>query len=253
MAANDLDKIYYALITEDADGSCNTPIWLAKAIASGSSVKSAETNLYANDAASGVPRANVGDTVFFGAYEQDADASEGKKAIEWLVLAKEGNRALVISKYALDVQPYNTKKADVTWETCTLRKWLNGEFLNSAFTAEEQAKILDTNVPADKNPIYDTNSGNATTDKVFLLSINEVKKYFSSDSARQCKATDYAVANCAYVYSDSDNCFWWLRSPGDIQFSAADVLIAGSVNYRGDSVRSGGDCVRPTLWINLGS
>jgi len=197
--------------------------------------------------------AAVGDTVLFGAYEQDNNTSNGKEGIEWRVLAKEGGKLLIISEYALDCQQYNTSSTNVTWETCSLRKWMNGTFLNAAFSTEEQAQIQSTNVSADKNPEYRANPGNATTDKVFLLSITEVEKYFTSDSARQCKPTKYAVANGAYVNSDNGNCWWWLRSPGCDQKCAAYVHGFGSVRYSGNTVSSGNDCVRPALWIILDS
>lgn len=197
-------------------------------------------------------KASVGDNIFFGSYEQDGDTSNGKEDIEWLVLAKENGKLLVISKYALDCQPYNSSDTDTTWEECSLRAWMNDDFLNNAFSADEQSKIVATNVSADKNPEYITDPGNATTDKVFLLSITEAEKYFSSVSARQCKPTKYAIANGASVYND-DNCWWWLRSPGNTQHNAAGVKHGGSVHYYGNSVDRGDDCVRPALWIDLES
>ena len=158
--------------------------------------------------------AAVDDIVYFGAYEQDNDESNGAEAIEWLVLDKEGDKLLVISKYALDCQPYNTDYTDVTWESCTLRTWLNDDFLNEAFSADEQSYIVQTTVTADENPKYDTDPGNDTKDRIFLLSIDEAEKYFSWGSRRRCEPTDYAVSNGAYE-SDSGNCWWWLRSPGN--------------------------------------
>ena len=76
-------------------------------------------------------RAKIGSHVVFGKYEQDDDASNGKEPIEWIVLAKEKDRALLISKYGLAAQQYNTEWTDETWETCSLRKWLNETFLNA--------------------------------------------------------------------------------------------------------------------------
>lgn len=190
----------------------------------------------------------VGNYIKFGEYEQDNNTANGKEDIEWLVLEVKDGKALVISKYALDCKPYNTISTDVTWETCTLRKWLSNDFLGSAFSAKEKAMIPTVTISADKNPDYSTNPGNATQDQVFLLSITEVNKYFSSDSARQCKPTKYAVANGAYVNS---NCWWWLRSPGDTQNYAAHVSSGGSVLCAGDYVNTGNDAVRPALWIDL--
>ncbi len=197
--------------------------------------------------------AEVGDYVFFGAYEQDNNTTNGKEDIEWLVLDKKDGKALVISKYALDCQQYNTSYTDVTWETCSLRKWLNGTFINAAFTDAEKSLIPTVTVSADKNPEYSTNLGNATQDKVFLLSITEVNKYFSSDIARQCKATAYAEAQGALVSDSNGNCWWWLRSPGNGQDDAASVNYGGGVYEFGDRVLSSDSAVRPALWIDLNS
>ena len=202
-------------------------------------------------------KADVGDTVFFGAYEQDNNISNGKEDIEWLVLAKEDNRLLVISQYTLDCQRYNTEYANVTWENCTLRKWLNEDFLNSTFSDGEKAMIPTLTVSADKNPDYSTEPGNATQDKVFLLSITEANRYFKTDEERMCVPTAYAKANGAYMSSSYTKggiatCWWWLRSPGLLQHLAADVYRDGGVISRGYSINNGHGGVRPAMWIELG-
>ena len=202
----------------------------------------------------------IGDIYIFGTYEQDNDVSNGKEEIEWQVLAKEDYRVLLISKYALDCVQYNSEREYVTWETCSLRKWLNETFINSAFNSDEQALIPETNVSADKNPEYSTNPGNATKDKIFLLSISEVNKYFSSDDERMCAATDYAKAQGAYIADDytvggKEACRWWLRSPGDSWSDAARVRCGGSVACTGlvYGVDDDDVSVRPALWITLES
>ena len=106
-------------------------------------------------------------------------------------------------------------------------------------------------VSADKNPDYNTNPGNATQDQVFLLSTMEANKYFSSNSARKCRPTDYAVANGAYVNSSNGNCWWWLRSPGIDQIYAARVVDDGDIREDGDYVHGANYAVRPALWIDL--
>lgn len=196
-------------------------------------------------------KAKPGDTVLFGEYEQDNNTSNGKEDIAWLVLEVKDGKALVVSKYALDCKQYNTSNTDVTWETCTLRKWLNNDFINAAFSSYEKAMIPTVTVSADKNS---TNPGNATQDQVFLLSITEANKYFGSDSARQCKPTDYAFANGAYVNSVNGNCWWWLRSPGVTQYSAhsaAYVHNSGGVYESGSDVDIGTSAVRPAMWISI--
>ena len=198
----------------------------------------------------------IGDKFTFGTYEQDNDTSNGAEDIEWLVLAKENNKILVISDKALDCQRYNKIHKEITWEQCSLRKWLNDSFLNAAFSEEERALIQSSTVSADKNPQYQyRNPGNATTDKVFLLSINEVYKYFSDINALECSPTAYAKAQGAKTstYNGVDTCAWWLRSPGSNQSFATSVDYSGSVESRGYSVSSFVFSVRPALWIDLDS
>lgn len=198
----------------------------------------------------------VGKTITFGAYEQDNNKSNGKEPIEWQVLANDGRKALLISKYALDAKEYEWE--NFTWEKRTLRTWLNDDFYKAAFSTDEQKQIITSNVSADKNPKYSTDPGKATQDKVFLLSITEAEKYFSTDEARKCAPTAYAEANGAWTSSSNKTadgaascCWWWLRSPGYNQITAALVYDDGSVDYFGVSVLNGPRCVRPALWINL--
>ena len=198
----------------------------------------------------GLTNVKVGSTIKFGSYEQDNKTSNGKEEIEWKVLAIEGNKALVVSQYALDCQPYNNTRTDTTWETCTLRTWLNETFYNEAFGTDHQKMIVRSTVSADTNPQYSTNPGNATNDKVFLLSIKEAEKYFSTDSARRCQGTAYCYAQGAYKVNNG-NCLWWLRSPGCSQDYAAYVLYDGDVYVFGYYVDIDGSAVRPALWIDL--
>lgn len=214
---------------------------------------------YGEETYNRIQNIKVGDTYTFGAYEQDNITSNGKEAIEWTVLDKDGMSLLLVSKQALDCQQYNTSYTDVTWENCSLRKWLNDSFFNAAFSEEERALIQSTTLSADKEPISytNTNPGNDTTDKVFLLSIYEAKKYFNSDEARKCAPTAYAKARGALTSDDyktpsgAATCWWWLRSPGSSQKHAATVYTSGSIDYYGDNVGYDFYCVRPALWISF--
>lgn len=188
----------------------------------------------------------------FGSYEQDGDTSNGKESIEWQILDVKDGKALIISKDALDAKSYNSRYEDTTWEQCSLRAWLNNEFLNSAFTAEEQERIVTSTVTADKNLEYNTNPGNDTSDKIFLLSIDEANKYFASNTDRQCKSTAYAVKQGAFTNGDG-LCWWRLRSPGRKQDRAARVDTDGDVRANGNSVVYVSRVARPALWINLES
>ena len=198
--------------------------------------------------------APVGSLIKYGKYEQDNDSSNGIEDIEWIILAKDDNKMLVISDKAIDCKPYHSSYGNTTWEECSLRRWLNDTFVNEAFTTEEQEKILTTNVTADANPDYDTDAGNDTEDKVFLLSIEEANRYFKYDSERQCVSTEYAKANGAYTYEidGASNCFWWLRSQGGYSNKSASVVNSdGTVSKYGNAVDDNRDCVRPAMWISL--
>ena len=188
-------------------------------------------------------------TVFFGNYYQSS--SEEKEPIEWLVLDEKDSKQLLISCYGLDAKPYNEEWKEVTWETCTLRKWLNADFLNDAFSEEEKTRIEIKKVTADVNPRFDTDPGNDTKDKVFILSLNEVNEYFTSDDDRECKPTDYALAQGSYWDIGNGNCWWWLRSPGFYSGVAAGVNFDGGVSYKGNIVDGSLFTVRPAIWVKI--
>lgn len=207
----------------------------------------------------------VGNYVSFGTYPQ-TKAGNDATPIEWLVLARDGNKALLISRYGLDAQKYNTINTGVTWEKCTLRTWLNNAFYNKAFNSAEQTAILITSVDNSKCQGYwSTEGGNNTQDKVFLLSYAEANKYFDVENWQNNGATDnvksrvaptvYAIAqgagkNSSYKTADGiDAGRWWLRSPGVSQYDAAYVSTDGSLYANRVNVGSGS--VRPALWVNI--
>lgn len=226
-------------------------------------------NLIANDqnlvAAACDAKYAVGNYVTFGTYPQTSGGDDSTP-IEWLVLARDGNKALLISRYGLDAQPYNENWTNVTWEKCTLRTWLNGTFMNKAFTANEQTGILLTNVDNSSSQGYSgwsTRGGNNTQDKIFLLSYAEANQYLdvTYDDSKNMKSrispTAYAQKQGANTYigyktaEDGDVAGWWLRSPGGYRDNAAYVNSFGSLRI--SDVRYDGACVRPALWINLES
>lgn len=189
-----------------------------------------------------------GDVIFFGHYEQDNQNGNGLEPIRWIVLAVFNDKALVISESILDVKKYEDSGRDATWETCSLRTWLNEEFFNSAFSAEEKKVILTRTLNTEDNPEWDTDGGNNTVDKVFLLSMEdtlEEREYFSDDESRQASSTPYAEARGQQTGD------WWLRSPGDDHGKAAYVNALGQVRAAGIYVDVEYVGVRPGLVIDL--
>ncbi len=209
-----------------------------------------------------------------------------KDAIKWRVLSVDGNDAFLIADCNLDSWLYNTTETDVTWETSTIRSWLNGydasyntnsidyssdNFIDKAFTSTEQDAINQVTVVNNDNP-YGTEGGNDTKDKVFLLSIEEVTNPdygFSSvsyecDNARWRTNTAYVKEKGAYTNDGTDgtnedyvkyngNGYWWLRSPGCNTIGAAFVNFPGDVDAYGSLVDNAYSAVCPALHLNLSS
>ena len=158
---------------------------------------------------------------------------------EWLVLETQDGKALLLSEAVIGNRPYNDEFKDTTWEKCTLRKWLNNGWLNSSFNEAEKNAIVETNVINADNPEDGTAGGNDTVDKIFLLSIDEVNQYFSSDE------------ECIALAAEGESAYWWLRSPGGFSLHAAYVRDDGSVKYGGRSVDDAYGAVRPALWVDV--
>lgn len=191
--------------------------------------------------------------IAFGSYPFEVDGA--KKPIKWFVLKKNAKKAMLLSAYALDAKQYNEKFEGVTWETCTLRKWLNGDFYHAAFSDEEKKQILLTKIENADNPLCQTPGGNDTEDKIFLLSIDEVKEYLTEALERRTIPTPYALAQGAGISygRGKGNCRWWLRSPGDYAGTAAGVYYDGNIDGFCDYVISARIAVCPALWANLES
>jgi len=205
----------------------------------------------------------VGDIIHYGNHQ-------------WIVLQTNSSSALIISETTIGKAPYHDHMTDITWEHCNLRKYLNSEFYDQ-FTETEKSRIIKTKLTDRNNPWYDTKSGNSTFDKVFLLSYDEVVRYFGDSGdllskkgwywAEEDKITP-SDENCHLQYGDcifdqynderkvqsvkgSDD-WWWLRSPG-----GQGMHTTGSIGYFGEIFLCGDDVyrvdggVRPALWLNF--
>lgn len=203
-----------------------------------------------------IPDVAVGDLVMLGRYEQDNILSNGPEPVEWLVLNVQEDKLLLLSRYALDSHPYHNATATVSWETSSLREWLNSEFLSNAFTATERDFILLTEVDNGKsqgNRNWKTDGGNNTYDSIFLLSYAEIDRYFANQESCVCGPTPYAMnmgADVREVGREKANVgWWWLRSPGEKNNQAAFVNFDGA-RYS-NMVSNGYLSVRPALWFDL--
>ena len=192
----------------------------------------------------------IGETIEFGNYPQEEDGTE--KPIEWIVMKKEGNQVLLLSKYVLDAKPYNEELEAVTWETSDIRQWLNNEFYTTAFNKTEKAKIQTSLIKNEDNSEYGTSGGNDTEDKVFLLSEKEAETLFSNWEERIAKATEYAQKSGVCV-DEKKRSVWQLRTPADESDGAAAVSFYGMVDTYGYVVDCRDEGMRPALYLNLQS
>lgn len=150
----------------------------------------------------------------FGHFEQDGETDNGSEPIEWLVLDEDQDSRFLISKYVLNAGQYLPYYFPITWEDSAPREWLNGEFFEISFSDEEKEKILLTDVHTPDNPRYGIRGGNDTEDHLFLMSIDEVEKYFPDPAAMRAFPTKFAENQGAYADPKSGANNWWLRSPG---------------------------------------
>ena len=186
-----------------------------------------------------------GDRITFGNYN-------------WRVLNIKDGRILIITEDIIEQRWYNNEFVDITWAECKLRNYLNNEFYNK-FNQDEKARIIAVTNNNPDNPWFKTKGGNDTTDKIFLLSLEEVCEYFGSSENLLNKGSQ------KWLIDDENNekrqakfgniYHWWrLRSPGYYSRTASSINSNGNVYVRGNGVygrpRDGGG-VRPALWLKL--
>jgi len=198
------------------------------------------------------------DIVTFGSFEQDGNTENGAEDLEWVVLERRNDRVLLLSKYVLACMPYNNENAYLTWEECSLRDWLNNEFISTAFTDADRQLLAEVLNKNNGNNKFETDRGNDTLDTVFLLSTEEASAYFHEEDARLMNGigepTQVAISQgisltdeegAETVYSP-----WWLRGPGVYQNSAAFVETDGTVYENGAILDNADFCgVRPAVWV----
>lgn len=201
----------------------------------------------------------VGDFVTFGTYEQDNDLTNGPEPIEWIVLDVKDGKAMLLSKYILDAKPFNEERNDHVWGTSTIRKWLNDEFINDAFTDDEQAAIIVTEVD---NRTFENknwyNGADDTLDSVFLLSYFEATDYNVTSTQSLNGPSEYAEPKVE-LYLDTHNgirkadgdyflMYWWLRTPGS--WDKACVCTPSRISDYGE-YRTSSLGIRPAMWVDL--
>ncbi len=226
---------------------------------------------------------NADGYVLLGEYEQDDNKDNGPEPIEWMILDENENGILLLSRYALECKPYNKNSDDTTWETCSLREWMNKDFYNKSFSNDEKKLINTTNVVNEDNRVYGTDCGNDTEDKIFALSTSEAIEYFELNDYWDDKdigfseesiaeATPHVITQNALTYTLTEAelagesaylCYssasvgkigvcWWLRSHGGSGICVDNVDYIGEFGpgFYGSYQTYADYCARPALYIS---
>ena len=198
----------------------------------------------------------VGDKISFGSYT-------------WRVLDMQNNMALIITECIIEQRAYHNVYKDITWADCSLRKYLNGEFYDK-FSAADKSRILPVLNKNLDNQWYGSKGGADTPDSIFLLSLEEVCKYFGDSLSK----LQNRGKNQRYWFERKDEnnskriakllgkewaWWWWLRSPGRVNVKAVYIFgTDGNIGIQGNNILKGnisdGKCtggVRPALWLKL--
>jgi len=176
----------------------------------------------------------------------------------WLVLDVQDGHALIISETVKIIGPghYNYILLDITWVNCSMRFYLNNEYLNN-FNAEERLRIRETSIVNNNNPWFGTTGGGATMDRVFMLSAEEVVRYFGDSG--QLKNRPAGMMWISDMYDSArvgrddagNKAFWWLRSPGALTNLASAIDANGVLWLYGTGVSNRPLGARPALWLKL--
>ncbi|MCL2446967.1 MAG: DUF6273 domain-containing protein [Oscillospiraceae bacterium] len=220
--------------------------------------------------------AAIGDVVYFG---DDL----------WRVLNIQDGNALIITEHLIEMRFYHQQLEDITWEHSDIRQWLNSTFLDK-FSQTDRNRIVQTTVVNRNNQWHDTPGGNDTQDYVFLLSLEEVMRYFGSSELAEPDYPDYPDATLGFNDQYGSNriafildigileraneilegwgfediaaemekngieipfiSWWWLRSPGRSSNFVAHIDQSGRVDLHGSRVTGAGS-IRPALWVSL--
>ncbi|MBR6309390.1 MAG: hypothetical protein IKR39_12380 [Lachnospiraceae bacterium] len=223
--------------------------------------------------------AKVGDIVKFGKYEQNGNISDGAEDIEWYVLDKGETGLTLITKDAIQNKMFYSENAKTSWVNSDLRKWLNEEFINEAFSNNEKGML--------RNRDNDNSDGVHSIDVVYMLSREEAYSYFgitadlfagkpdsyekkceyylnNVDSRLYARPSAYAVQNGAFAWTSENSkkmqqfygvdvskaegtTGWWLRDTDEQGNSAFYIDAMGNID--GSTYVSDACGVRPVINI----
>ncbi|ADZ81993.1 DUF6273 domain-containing protein [Cellulosilyticum lentocellum] len=199
-------------------------------------------------------------------FKMDSTLSFG--GYNWRVLDIQDNVALLITEDIIEQRAYHDAYKDITWADCSLRKYLNGEFYDK-FSEADKSRIMPVLNKNLDNQWYGSKGGVDTKDSIFLLSIEEVCKYFGDSRSKLYnrgknqrywfeRKDENNNKRIAGFEGETWGSWWWLRSPGRVSVKAVYIHGDGNIGIQGNNILKGnisdGKCtggVRPALWLKL--
>ena len=167
----------------------------------------------------------VGTKITFGNYQG--------KDLTWTILETNGHSMLLFADESIATQPFHLEREEITWNSCSLRKWLNSDFLNTAFSFQDRMRVMLSKLNNRFDPRWDRSNGPDTMDKVYVFSLPELLTYYPTEESRAL------------------GCWWWLRGYGYSNLTQKAVYEDGTIYEQGISPNSENVGVRPVMLVRI--
>jgi len=189
---------------------------------------------------------HAGDIVAFG----QSDGAD----IKWRILAVDGKEALITACCGVGLHAYHDDPSPALWRDCSLRKWLNTDFVSTVFSPGEREKICPVILPdeADDDDDLSLTDENGAADKIFILSEAEAQRYFAGPSDRMLPYSQSVSGTWSFGSGLMRTCRWWLRgkTEGFNGRSCAPVCDHDGTFGGYQTASSPRMAVRPALWVD---
>ncbi len=214
------------------------------AVIKGSMGETTTVDKESNDETAEIMPLDTQNTLFFGNYYYGLDGEKGP--VEWIILKEENGRKLLLSKYIIDAVDYHEAGKTGSWKECSLRRWLNTEFTVQVFSKEEKDCLIESERAETRNFFYNTEDSDLCRDKVFLLSVEEVKSLLNTCQT-VAPVTPYALEKGVFANNYG---LWWIRTPGDKYGMQAYINTVGKTAYDGCYQQRREVGLRPAIWVS---
>lgn len=165
----------------------------------------------------------AGNKITFGKYH-------GTELV-WTILCTDGPRCLLLADAPVEYMYFHQERDNTPWSSCALRRWLNKQFLEEAFSLQERMNILLIPHQNNTDPRWGDENGPDTRGKAFVFNLKELDEYLPEQK-------DRAIGE-----------WWWLRGHGCSNLNQQVVYKDGTIYANGVSSNAPDMGVRPAMWV----